>query len=117
MQIYRAGKKPLPIHWQALYISCHWNDIFALVKTNNNAYFKYKLIILSPAPPPVAAVLPFKYRVVRAGRRDGQALLEAQAFPWCGIKSPCQTPSAGWTNFENDQASDGRPAPTSPGSR
>jgi|ERR1035438_4970293 hypothetical protein len=117
MQIYRAGKKPLPIHWRALYISCHWNDIFELVKSNTNYYFKYKLITLSPAPPPVVAVLPFKYRVGRPGRRVGQALLDAQTFPWRGKNFPCRMPSAGWTNFENDQASDGSAAPTSPGSR
>jgi hypothetical protein len=26
VQIYRMGKKLLPIHWQALYIYCHWNS-------------------------------------------------------------------------------------------
>jgi hypothetical protein len=41
MQIYSLGKKPLPIHWQALYISCHWNSIFVLVNINSHARFKY----------------------------------------------------------------------------
>ena len=43
-QIYRDGKKLLLIHWQPLYISCHWNSIFILADINKYSYFEYKLI-------------------------------------------------------------------------
>src|ERR1039457_4900699 len=33
-QIYRDGKKLLLIHWQPLYISCHWNSILILAGIN-----------------------------------------------------------------------------------
>ena len=36
----------LLIHWQPLYISCHWNSILLLADINKYSYFEYKLIYM-----------------------------------------------------------------------